>query len=251
MMKPPISRMGGKSKLRKQIIELIPEHTCYCEPFFGAGWVYFGKNPSKVEAINDIDGELVNLFKMIKYHAEEVQRLLKYEVCSREVFVQYKNIDISQMTDVQRAVRFIYLLSQSFASKGNHFGIKVKGKPSQKIFTTEHLAEVKKRLSNTFIENLSFEKVFEKYDRQHTFFFCDPPYFKTAGYSNQFEEKDYIKLRDELSNIKGKFLLTINDHPQVREWYKDFNMIETKVGYSVSKSKKGRKKYGELMIKNY
>ena len=67
MLKPPISRMGGKSKLRKTIIEMIPEHSCYIELFFGAGWVYFGKEPSKVEVINDIDKELINLFKMIKY----------------------------------------------------------------------------------------------------------------------------------------------------------------------------------------
>lgn len=251
MMKPSISRLGGKSRLRKQIIELIPEHTCYCEPFFGVGWVYFGKEPSKVEAINDVDGELVNLFKMIKYHAKEVQRLLQYEVCSREVFEEYINMNIKQMTDIQRAVRFIYLLSQSFASRGEYFGVKVTGRPSQKIFNTDHLAAVKKRLRNTFIENLSFEKIIKKYDRDHTFFFCDPPYFETTGYSNEFGEEDHIKLRDELGNIKGKFLLTINDHPQAREWYEAFNMIETTVGYSVSKSKKGRKKYGELMIKNY
>ena len=67
MLKPPIPRMGGKSRLRKTILERIPEHTCYVEPFFGAGWVYFGKAPSKVEVINDIDKELINMFRMIKY----------------------------------------------------------------------------------------------------------------------------------------------------------------------------------------
>lgn len=55
MLNPPISRMGGKSKLRKTIINMIPKHTCYVELLFGAGWVYFGKEPSKVEVINDID----------------------------------------------------------------------------------------------------------------------------------------------------------------------------------------------------
>jgi len=69
MLKPPISRMGGKSRLRKTIIEMIPEHTCYVELFFGAGWVYFGKDLSKVEVINDVDKELINLFRIIKYHA--------------------------------------------------------------------------------------------------------------------------------------------------------------------------------------
>ncbi len=77
MLKPPIPRMGGKSKLRKHIIERIPEHICYVEPFFGAGWVYLGKEPSKVEVINDVDKELINMFHMIKCHAPEIERMLK------------------------------------------------------------------------------------------------------------------------------------------------------------------------------
>lgn len=251
MLKPPISRMGGKSKLRGTIIERIPEHTCYVEVFFGAGWVYFGKDKSKVEVINDIDGELVNLFKMIKHHAEEIRRLLTYEVCSRDIFNEYKNIDISLLTEIQRAVRFIYLLSQSFASKGDHFGYGTTGMPKPQIFSTEDLLKLKERLRNTYIENLSFEEIIKKYDRPHTFLFCDPPYFETCGYKNKFTEADHIKLRDLLKDCKGKFLLTINDNNKVREWYKDFNINEAEVTYSVCKEEKGRRKFKELIITNY
>ena len=91
MLKPPIPRMGGKSRLRKTILERIPEHTCYIEPFFGAGWVYFGKEPSKVEVINDIDKELINMFRMIKYHAPEIERVLEYEFSGRDMFEEYKH----------------------------------------------------------------------------------------------------------------------------------------------------------------
>ncbi len=98
MLKPPISRMGGKSKLRKTIIEMIPDHECYIELFFGAGWVYFGKKPSKIEVINDIDKELINLFKMIKYHAPEIERLLQYEFSGRDIFEEYKNYSIEYLT---------------------------------------------------------------------------------------------------------------------------------------------------------
>lgn len=251
MLKPPISRMGGKSRLRKKIIELIPEHTCYAEPFFGAGWVFFGKEPSNVEVINDIDKELINLFKMIKYHGEEVSRLLQYEVCSRDMFNEYLHQEPGNLTDIQRAIRFIYMISQSFASRGDHFGYSTTSRPKPQIFATDHLKEIKKRLRNTYIENLSFEKIFKKYDREHTFFFCDPPYLETAGYKSLFSEEDHVRLNDILKNIKGKFLLTINDHPRIRELYKDFNTIETRVGYSVSRESKGRKKYGELIIMNY
>jgi DNA adenine methylase len=251
MLKPPIARMGGKSKLRKQILELIPEHTCYVEAFFGAGWVYFGKPESKVEVINDRDQELVNLFKMIKYHGDEVKRLLTYEVTSRDLFTEYMQQNIKNLTEIQRAVRFIYLITQSFASRGKHFGYSAVSGPSKQIFNLDSLGEIKARLNNTYIENLDYRKILDKYDRENTFFFCDPPYFDTHGYDEKFGEKEQLELLDKLKNIKGKFLLTLNDHHKVREWYKDFNIKEVQVNYSVSKSTAARGKYGELIIRNY
>ncbi|MGL4569651.1 MAG: DNA adenine methylase [Clostridium sp.] len=250
-MKPPISRMGGKSKLKNKIIEKMPEHKCYIELFFGAGWVYFGKEESKVEVINDIDRELINLFKMIKYHAPEIERQLEYEFSGRDIFEEYKNYSIEYLTEIHRAVRFLYLLSQSFASKGDNYGYGTTSKPGQHIFYKGVLVELKERLRNTFVENLSFEKVIDKYDREYSFFFCDPPYFETVGYSDAFGEKEHLILRDKLKNIKGKFLLTINDHPKVRDWYKGFNIEKVEVNYSVSRSKEARKGYSELIITNY
>lgn len=251
MMKSPITRMGGKSKLRKTIIEMIPEHTCYIELFFGAGWVYFGKEESKVEVINDIDKELINLFKMIKYHAPEIERLLEYEFSGRDIFEEYKHYRVEYLTEINRAIRFLYLISQSFAGKGNHYGYGTNSKPSPQIFYNGVLDSVKKRLRNTYVENLSFDKIIDKYDREYSFFFCDPPYFETAGYGTEFGEKEHLILRDKLKNIKGKFLVTINDHPKVREWYKEFNIQEVSVNYSVSRNAESRKKYGELIITNY
>ena len=250
MLKPPICRVGGKSKLRNTIIEMIPRHTCYVELFFGAGWVYFGKEESKVEVINDIDSELVNLFKTIKYHSPEIERLLQYEFSGRDIFEEYKNCSIEYLTEIHRAIRFLYLITQSFAGKGKVYGYGTTTKPSQHIFK-EVLGEIRERLKNTYVENLSFEKIIDKYDREHSFFFCDPPYFETSGYDNKFGEEEHIILLDKLKNLKGKFLLTINDHPKVREWYKDFNIKEVEVNYSVSKDEKGRGKYKELIITNY
>lgn len=251
MLKPPICRMGGKSKLRKTIIEMVPEHKCYVELFFGAGWVYFGKEPSKVEVINDIDKELINLFKMIKYHAPEIERMLEYEFSGRDIFEEYKNATIDQLTEINRSIRFLYLISQSFAGKGNHYGYGTSTRPSPQIFYKDVLTELKGRLRNTYVENLSFEKIIDKYDREHTFIFADPPYLETTGYGNEFGEKEHLLLRDKLRNLKGKFLLTINDHEKVREWYKDFNIKEVEVNYSVSREQKARGKYKELIITNY
>lgn len=232
MLKPPICRVGGKSKLRKDIIDLIPEHTCYIELFFGAGWVYFGKEPSKVEVINDIDKELINLFKTIKYHAPEVERLLEYEFSGRDIFEEYKNYTLEYMTEIHRAIRFLYLITQSFAGKGKVYGYGTTKKPSQKIFYKNVLSDIRERLANTYVENLSFEKIIDKYD-------------------NKFGEEEHIILRDKLKILKGKFLLTINDHEKVREWYKGFNIREVEVNYSVSRAAEGRGKYKELIITNY
>ena len=164
---------------------MIPEHTCYVELFFGAGWVYFGKEPSRVEVINDIDKELINLFRMIKYHAPEIERLLEYEFSGRSIFEEYKNSTIEYLTEIYRAIRYLYLITQSFGGKGQSYGYGAIKKPSQQIFYKNVLGDLKERLKNTYVENLSFEKIIDKYDRPHTFFFCDPPYVDTAGYENK------------------------------------------------------------------
>ena len=251
MLKPPICRVGGKSKLRKSIIEQIPEHTCYIEVFFGAGWVYFGKESSKVEVINDIDKELVNLFRTIKYHAPEVERLLEYEFSGRDIFEEYKNCTLEYMTEIHRAIRFLYLITQSFGGKGNNYGYGTTTRPGQQIFYNDMLLKLRDRLKNTYVENLSFEKIIDKYDRKHSFFFCDPPYIETCGYGNKFGEEEHRILANKLKEIQGKFLLTINDHPLARELYKEFNIKEVKVNYSIARENSARGKYNELIITNY
>ncbi|ENZ32832.1 DNA adenine methylase [Clostridium butyricum 60E.3] len=251
MLSPPICRVGGKSKLRKTILGMIPKHTCYIELFFGAGWVYFGKETSKIEVVNDIDKELINLFRTIKYHAPEIDRLLEYEFSGRDIFEEYKNCTLEYMTEIHRAIRFLYLITQSFGGKGNNYGYGTTTRPGQQIFYNDMLLKLRDRLKNTYVENLSFEKIIDKYDREHSFFFCDPPYIETCDYGNKFKEEEHRELSDKLKNLKGKFLLTINDHPLSRELYKDFNIKEVQVNYSVSKEAKARGKYNELIITNY
>ena len=251
MLSPPICRVGGKSKLRKTILGMIPKHTCYIELFFGAGWVYFGKETSKIEVVNDIDKELINLFRTIKYHAPEIDRLLEYEFSRRDIFEEYKNCTLEYMTEIHRAIRFLYLITQSFGGKGNNYGYGTTTRPGQQIFYNDMLLKLRDRLKNTYVENLSFEKIIDKYDREHSFFFCDPPYIETCDYGNKFKEEEHRELSDKLKNLKGKFLLTINDHPLSRELYKDFNIKEVQVNYSVSKEAKARGKYNELIITNY
>jgi len=181
---------------------------------------------------------------------------MKNEISSRDLFYIYRGADPKTLTEIQRAVRYMYIVSQSFAAKGNSFGYGTTTKPSPQIFNTEHLTKLKVRLRNTYIENLSYKVIVKKYDRVHSFFFCDPPYLDTdikfsIDSKTKFGREEHEKLCSILKGLKGKFLLTINDHEYIRELYKGFNIAETKVNYSVSKTNEGRRKYGELIITNY
>lgn len=143
------------------------------------------------------------------------------------------------------------MITLSFAGKSGNYGYGTTRKPSQQIFMTETLKDIRKRLSNTHVENLSFEKIIDKYDREYSLFFVDTHYFETTGYQAKFGEKEHLLLLEKLKSLKGKFILTINDHPKVREWYKDFNIKETEVLYSVSREICARKNNKELIISNF
>ncbi|MBO8161328.1 MAG: DNA adenine methylase [Thermosipho sp. (in: Bacteria)] len=258
-MNSPIKWQGGKYRLRKQINDLIPkDHICYCEVFGGAAWVLFYKKPSKVEVYNDINGELVNFFKVIKNKYNEFIKEFDYLLISREIFEDFKNMDTSKLSDVKRAVRFYYLVHLSFGSRMTNFVInptRVAGQGKRILENLEKdILKAKQRLINTVIENRDFEKVIKSYDRNTTFFYLDPPYYETTGYetqgSNSFTTQDHERLKEVLSNTKGKWLLSINDTPEIRDLYKDYYKLGVNVKYSIS-SVSNSKDFKELLIANY
>jgi len=115
-MAGPLSYIGGKNRLAKRVIEIFPEHVTYVEAFAGGAQVFFRKNPSKVEVLNDLDGEIVNFYRVCQQHYEELLRYFKFVVVSRTWFDLLKRSDPSTLTDVQRAARYLYLLRNCFAS---------------------------------------------------------------------------------------------------------------------------------------
>lgn len=176
---PMLAWPGGKRRLAKHILPLIPTHTCYVEPFAGAGAIYFLKQPSKVEVLNDINGDLINLYRVVKWHFEEFYRQFKYALSSRQVFDWHKQEVPDTLTGIQRAARFFYLQKLGFGGKvpANTFGTATTRPPRLNLLRMEEdLSAVHLRLQGTFIEHLSWERVIEKYDCPHSFFFIDPPY---------------------------------------------------------------------------
>jgi len=251
-MNAPICWLGGKSRLRKKIIERLPEHTCYVEVFGGAGWVLFGKEPSKVEVYNDIDGELVNFFRVIKNCHKAFVQAFDWILVSRKLFKDFITSQPEDLDEIQRAVRFYYIIRVSFGGKGEHFGYAKKGKSNlnlegfYKTFSGIH-----NRLRRVYIEEDDFEAILRRYDGTETVFYLDPPYYETAGYRYKMNLEDYERLAGILAKIEGRFLLTINDHETMKDVYSGYTIEEVEVSYSIARDIKSRGKYGELLIRNY
>lgn len=254
-MKGVIPYFGGKSRLAKTIISKIPEHTCYCEVFAGGASVLFAKEPSETEVINDLDKDLVTLYRVIKHHPEELYKQYKYSLVSRTEFERESQVNPETLTDVQRAARYLFLQKSAFGGHitGQTFGTATTGKPRFNLLTLESTIErAWQRLVSVQIECKDFRDLIPRYDRPHTFFFLDPPYWKIPGYKHDFNEQDFVDLANILQNIKGKFIMTINNTAEVREIFSPFTMQKTTLKYSCSPSAKSRSKQrSELLFLNY
>jgi DNA adenine methylase len=250
-----LAYMGGKSLLTKKIIAKIPEHQCYCEVFAGAAWLLFRKEESKVEIINDINTNLVTLYRVVKLHLEEFIRYLKWILVARDEFDRFKIETPESLTDIQRAVRFYFLLKSGYAARLDNpsFNIATTSRPRLNLLRIEEeLSAVHLRLSRVYVENRPFDSIISRFDKPDTFFYCDPPYYGFEDYYGKgiFSRDDFQKLRDILGNIKGKFILSINDTPEIRKLYKGFRMEVVDTSYSAGGADK-KKKVNELLIMNY
>ena len=250
-MNSPLNYTGGKSKLAKRIISRFPAHTCYCEVFCGAAWVFFGKQPSKVEVLNDRDGEVINLFRVVQNHYEEFIRQFKYYVVSRKLFEIIRRQDPFTLTDIQRAVKCFYIMKTSFAGKliGPTFGYATTGRSGFNILDLEEkILEMHWRLAGVYIENLDYKDCIERYDRPHTLFYLDPPYYGTKDYRHNMVDQDYVDLAAILGGVKGRFILSLGDHERIREIFKGFKLEAIATSYSRGKSKESRSKTREELI---
>lgn len=249
--------LGGKSQLARTIIDMMPEHHHYCEVFGGAGWVLFKKTISKMETINDINGDLVNLYRVFKYHPDALLKEFELQLISRDEFERLKASTSHTLTDIQRAARFYYLLRSCFGAKvadPNYFS-HVERSPHLKLGDElkSVLLDMQQRLQKVNIENRNFDVLIAKMDRPTTLFYLDPPYYNCEKYYGKdiFSRDDFIKLRDILKNIQGKFILSLNDVPEVREIFKDFNFYTKQIRWSLNCKTKDENNGKELIITNY
>ncbi|HCA29218.1 MAG TPA: DNA methylase [Ruminococcaceae bacterium] len=248
-----ISRIGGKKLLSKEIIRRFPDPypERYIEVFGGAGWVMFAlERISKLEVFNDIDGQLINLFRCVKYHCGELQREIKWVLTSREMFLDIRELQSYRgLTDIQRAAIYFTLIKESYGSDARSFGCTNRNM----IDAMEYLSKVQDRLKRTVIENKDFESLIKTYDRPEALFYLDPPYHGTEKhYNNPFSEKDHVRLNSALRNIKGNFILSYNDDDFVRSLYRDFKIkAVSRQNNLAMRNKNASHKFQELLIQNY
>lgn len=247
---PIVPWIGGKRRLAKHILPLFPAHTCYVEPFCGAAALYFLKTPSKTEVINDINGELVNLYRVVKHHLEEFIRQFKWALVSRQIYKWLQDTPEETLTDIQRAARFYYLQKQAFGGKvADHtFGTSTTSAPRFNLLRIEEeLSMAHLRLSRTLIEHLNWHQCIERYDRPHTLFYCDPPYWGTEGYGVEFGLENYDHMADLARRIKGKMIISVNDIPEMRQVFNGLNINCVEINYSFAGKGTPRR---ELIVSN-
>lgn len=237
MSSPIIPWMGGKRRLADRLIPLFPPHECYVEVFAGGAALFFMRpQAAPVEVLNDINGDLVTLYRVVQNHLEEFIRQFKWALSSRQIFEWQKMTRPETLTDIQRAARFFYLQQHAFGGKvaGQTFGTATTGPAINLLRIEENLSAAWQRLAGTYVENLPWLECAERYDRPHTFHYMDPPYWQTAGYGVDFSLENYERMADFMKQCKGKVMVSINDHPEIRRVFKDLHFVSLDIRYTTS-----------------
>lgn len=252
--KPLVPWIGGKRRLSKHLLPLFPEHECYVEPFCGAAALYFLKAPAKAEVINDLNGDLVNLYRVVQHHLDEFVRQFRWALVSRQIWQWLEITPVETLTDIQQAVRFFYIQKLGFGGKvdGRSFGTATTCAPRLNLLRIEEeLSQAHLRLARTTIEHLPWHDCITRYDRPHTLFYCDPPYWGTEGYGVDFDLDQYDRMATLAKTMQGRCVISVNDIPEMRQAFAGLTIERVELNYSVGGKGRNSAKSGELIIRNY
>ena len=251
-MTPIVPWPGGKRRLAKHILPLIEKqpHHCYVEPFAGGAAILFMRTPAPVEIINDLNGELVRLYRCVRHHLDELVRQFRWALVSREMFRWAQMEQPETLTDIQRAARFFYLQKLAFGAKvaGRSFGTAATSAPRLNLLRVEEdLSAAHLRLARVTIEHLPWQECLARYDRPETLFYCDPPYFETEGYGQGFGLEQHEALATAMAALRGRAVLSINDHPAMRRVYGGFRSRRLRTTYTIG-GNASPKQASELLV---
>lgn len=252
-MNGPFSYIGGKRALASKIIAVFPEHRVYCEPFAGGAQVWFHKEkPSKIEVLNDLDHEIVNFYRVCQQHYEELVRYMRFTLVSRAWFELLNSTDPTTLTDIQRAARHLYLSKTCYGGLVRHrnFSVHLAEPPG---FNPERIPalieETHHRLARVTLECLPYEQILTRYDRPSTLFYADPPYYARNLYRYNLKPEEFVTMAERLGALKGKFVLSLNDVPEVRAIFKKFHIKGIEAPYTAQRH--AGRRYREVLITNF
>lgn len=285
-IKTPVSWVGNKTSILHILYALFPlSYERYIEPFGGSGAVLLGKAvPDKFEVYNDYNANLVNLFRCMRDRPLEfirelgflnlnarddfnaIKRFFQKESFTDEYLEQELELTNILLPDIQakeirelyraskkdydlrRAVLFLKLLRYSYSSGGKSYACQ----PFNVASLFSLIEQLGERLANAVIEHQDFEVLIRHYDRPDAFFYCDPPYFTSEYvYDCGFTWEDHLRLKNVLAEAKGKWLVSYNDCPEIRELYQAYDQFGFKRIHSMVQKYEAGKEFPELLIGNY
>lgn len=254
---PVAPYFGGKRNLASRVIErlAVVPHLTYAEPFIGMGGVFL-RRPFKArsEVVNDISKDVVTLFRVLQRHYAAFIEFLRWHVQARSEFERMMAENPDTLTDIERAARFLYLQRMAFGGKlvGRNFGVASDGRASRFDVTRigAILEAVHDRLAGVVIERMPWADFIPRYDREGTLFYLDPPYFGHEGDygAGVFAPADFEVMAGLLGRIDGRFILSLNDHPEVRRMFAGFVIEDVETTYTASSA--GTVGARELLISN-
>lgn len=248
IIKPLIKRPGGKTRMLKHLLPIIDSipHKVYVEPFCGGAAVLVAKKPSEHEVINDIDGDLINLYKQVKHHLPAVVRELRLMVESRQLFYEAKAQP--GLTEIQRAASYAYRNFYSFGGDNDSYGVKRIGFSTQS-YLLRKMVGMHQRLDRVAVEHLSWERCLALYDCPAALFFCDPPYTEgeVRAYS-AWGAEDVARLREALSRLHGRWVVTLNDCEANRALFAGCTIKAVTTAAAMSNKGQASRRFGEIII---
>lgn len=255
-MNSPFPWPGGKRALQKTLLGLIPEHKIYAEVFAGSAKLLFAKSPAGLEIMNDLNGDLINFFRVAKHRPSELAEQLQLECIHAGRFRELRT-KTEPDNEIERALRFAYLVWYSFGAKGEHFASSSARSPRAKRplnRVRDLLQTTAERLATVLIEQRDFEEILSRYDSPGTFFYLDPPYveFEPNGRYRPLTKERRAEMFVQLASLKGRFLMSFDDCSEVRALSRKCGFKTRKVGvvYTICGSAQ-RKTSPELLIANY
>ncbi len=252
---PVAAWLGGKKALHQKIIQVIDaiEHETYVEPFVGMGGVFLRRTwKPRLEVMNDLNGEITNLFRILQRHYPQFMEVMRFQVTSRREFERLRKCDPDTLTDLERAARFLFLQRLAFGGQVNGvFGVSKDTTPRFSLSKLEPLLDAAhSRLDGVVFENLDWSEVLRRYDGPASLFYLDPPYWggEDDYGKGMFDNDQFALIAGALADLKGAFVLSINDRPEIRELFAAFEPREVSLKYTVGSGQPTEAK--ELIITN-